>query len=129
VPLFALASTSTSQHRSIRMTKVDRRVELSRCVTTSAFLRLLAVRERSYSRGNDAREPRQTRNLHILPRSEATPWYRIENEADSGGKKTAEILIYVGGGLVLAELDFDFAEVDALLGLAAHWPVSRHHWR
>lgn len=39
-------------------------------------------------------EQRLARMLHKAPKAEAKPWYRIENKASDGGKKTAEILIY-----------------------------------
>ena len=39
-------------------------------------------------------EQRVTRMLHQAPKGEAKPWYRIQNKASDGGKKTAEILIY-----------------------------------
>lgn len=39
-------------------------------------------------------EQRLAKMLHQAPKAEAKPWYRIENKASDGGKKTAEILIY-----------------------------------
>lgn len=39
-------------------------------------------------------EQRLAKMLHQAPKDEAKPWYRIENKASDGGKKTAEILIY-----------------------------------